>query len=95
MNNTVFDFDCDKKEEPEVMNEIYYAWYSQKQFDVINNCNDCNNNKKRPYIYYLDICNNIIQVTEVSTNKQYPSLFNDAVSLGQVKEFHTSHLEPL
>jgi hypothetical protein len=86
--------DCNKNEEPEVMEEKYYAWYSQKQFDTINNYNN-NGKKKSPYIYYIDMSNNIIQVTEVSTNKQYPSLFNDVVNLGQVKEFHAALIEPI
>ena len=43
--------DCNKKEEPEVMEEIYYAWYSQKQFDTINTC--YNNEKKKIPIYLL------------------------------------------
>jgi hypothetical protein len=86
--------DCNKKEEPEVMKEIYYAWYSQKQFDTINTCKN-NEKKKSPYIYYIDMSNNIIQVTEVSTTKQYPSLFNDVVNLGQVKEFHAATIKPL
>ena len=43
--------DCNKKEEPEVMEEIYYAWYSQKQFDTINTCK--NNEKKKIPIYLL------------------------------------------
>ena len=51
--------------------------------------------KKSPYIYYIDMSNNIIQVTEVSTTKQYPSLFNDVVNLGQVKEFHAALTEPI
>ena len=84
--------DCNKKEEPEVMEEIYYAWYSQKQFNTLEHCS---NQKKLPYIYYIDMSNNIIQVTEVSTNKQYPSLFNDVVNLGQVKEFHAVSMKPL
>lgn len=87
--------DCNKKEEPEVMKEKYYAWYSQKQFDTINTCNDSNNKKKLPYIYYIDMSNNIVQVTEVSTTKQYPSLFDDVINLGQVKNFHATLIEPL
>ena len=97
MNNTVYDFDCDKKEEPEVMEEIYYAWYSQNQFDTFDHYSNekINNYKKLPYIYYVDMSNNIIQVTEVSTDNNYPSLFNDVISLGPIKKFHSALTEPI
>ena len=83
-----------KENEPEVMKETLYAWYSQKQFDVKKNILDYNR-KSLPYVYYIDMYNNIVQVTEVSTSKKYPSLFNDFVNLGQVKKFYTSLTKPL
>ena len=84
-----------KENEPEVMKETWYAWYSQKQFDEKKNLLDYNNRKSLPYIYYIDMNNNIVQVTEVSTSKKYPSLFDDFVNLGQVNKFYIASSKPL
>lgn len=59
----------------------YIGFYSRKQFDII--CKSL----KRPFIYYKNKDNEIVQVTEVRKRKDGPSLFNDAKTVGPVNVF--------
>ena len=63
-----------------------YAWFSNKQLSVIAD------KIKNPYIYYYDMNDKIVQITEIKTNKD-PSLFKDAVYLGPVKKYYASFKE--
>ena len=59
-----------------------YAVYSETQFNHISRVNG---NTKCPYIYYKNEKDEVVQVTEVFTNKEDKSTFSDAVYLGKVK----------
>lgn len=82
MNTTHF------KEEQEIKHEMnldyenqYIGFYSNKQFKIISRSH------KRPYLYYKNKDNQIVQVTEVKKRKNGPSLFNDAIPIGPVNVF--------
>ena len=72
-----------------------FGWYSSTQF---NNLNDDDRNKsckkEYPYIYYMDINNKVVQVTEVMSDKEKKSNFNDAVYLGELSRFLCVSVEP-
>jgi len=73
-----------------------YGVYSQKQFQSISTAISMNKNKiDRPYIYYFDINNNIVQITEVFNDSNKKSNFDDAVYLGQLKKFHSASIKPI
>ena len=66
-------------------NTIKYAWYSQKQFNILKNQFKKDN---KPYIYYINTENEIIQITEITNkNIQNPN-FDDVIFKGIVKSFH-------
>ena len=67
-----------------------YGYYSEQQFDNLKN-----SEREYPYIYYKNINNIIVQVTEVTTNPEYQSKFNDAVHLGKLKKFHSVSANPI
>ena len=67
-----------------------YGYYSEQQFDNLEN-----SEREYPYIYYKNIDNIIVQVTEVNTNPEYQSKFNDAVHLGKLKKFHSVFANPI
>ena len=66
---------------------IKYAWYSNKQFEIISN-KFGNKNDMKPYIYYIDINDQIIQVTQVTDNLEHKTQFDDIKYLSEVKEFY-------
>lgn len=59
-----------------------YGWYSKKQFE------NRFNHIKQAHIYYKDMNDNIVEVTEVTITPQYGSLFDDAVSIGKLKSWY-------
>ena len=67
-----------------------YGWFSNKQrvkwndFYIIRS----NNKVKKKYIYYIDQSDNIVEITEISRDKNYISKFDDAVFLGEMKKFY-------
>tara|TARA_Y100000816_G_C25804129_1_gene421062 strand:+ start:361 stop:654 length:294 start_codon:yes stop_codon:yes gene_type:complete len=70
--------------------EYYYGYFSQKQFNNILS----NNKNSKPYIYYYNYDNKIVQITEVSKNSNLKN-FEDVINLGKVKEFHSVTSQPL
>ena len=82
MNTTHF------KEEQEITHQMknnyeneYIGFYSNEQFDIIRESH------KRPYIYYKNKNNEVVQVTEVKKRKNGPSLFKHAKSVGPLNVF--------
>ena len=67
-----------------------YGYYSVQQFDNMKNTE-----REFPYIYYKNIDNIIVQVTEVTNNPEYQSKFNDAIHLGKLKQFHSASANPI
>ena len=59
-----------------------YGWYSQKQFE--------NNKENKDYkeMYYQDTNDNIVLITEVNSNINFKSKFNDVIFLGELKKWH-------
>lgn len=78
---------------------IKHAWYSNKQFKIISNKHILrkNNNMEinKPYIYYKDINNKIIQVTQITNDLDHHTLFNDIKYLGEVIAFYKISSEPM
>ena len=68
-----------------------YGWYSKTQKRISKEIMK----KRAEYIYYLDMSDNIIEVTEVSRANECPSKFDDVVSLGLLKEFYKTSNEPI
>lgn len=69
--------------------KIYYGYYSEKQLETIKKTHD------KPYIYYTDINDKIVQVTEVTTSSSIDRAFNDIIQLGRLKNFYTVSEVPL
>lgn len=72
------------------MNNLKYSWYSEKQFKILKSQESCkdNNSPCKPYIYYINTDNEIIQITEITNeNKQNPN-FDDVIFKGIVKSFY-------
>lgn len=67
----------------------YIGYYSKKQFDIINEKHD------RPYIYYKNKDNKIVQITEVKPKKNGTSLFKDAHSVGAIDVFMYASQQPI
>jgi len=65
---------------------VEYAWYSQNQFEHINNNTGYNNGKTSPYIYYKLTTGKMVQITEI-INSYRKSMFDDAVCLGIIESF--------
>ena len=81
-----------------VFNYIMHAWYSAKQSKVrVSQCLYSTNNINKPYIYYLDINDNIIEVSCVTDTKESIKhfKFDDFKYLGMMKKFHCISEEPL
>lgn len=68
-----------------------YGWYSETQKAISKEIIK----KRMNYIYYIDMSNNIVEVTEVSKGEKYPSFHKDVVSLGPLKEFYKATNEPI
>lgn len=68
-----------------------YGIYSNTQFN--NLCRI--GSHEFPYIYYKDINDNIVQVTEVINTSECISNFKDALFIGELKKFHCSTAKPL
>ena len=67
----------------------YVGYYSKKQFEIISEKHD------RPYIYYKNKDNKIVQITEVKPKKNGNSLFDDAYSLGAIDVFMHASQQPI
>ena len=67
----------------------YVGYYSKKQFEIINEKHD------RPYIYYKNKDNKLVQITEVKAKKNGTSLFKDAHSVGAIDVFMYASQEPI
>ena len=67
----------------------YIGYYSKKQFEIISEKHD------RPYIYYKNKDNKIVQITEVKPKKNGNSLFKDANSVGAIDVFMYASQEPI
>jgi len=73
---------------------VEYAWYSQQQFDHINNSERSYDGKTSPYIYYKLTNGKTVQVTEIMNNDN-KSNFDDAVCLGIIESFYCVRKIPL
>jgi hypothetical protein len=72
--------------------DFNYGYYSKKQFNILLKNN--NNKINRPYIYYYNENNDIVQITEVSKNSNLKN-FDDVIKLGKLTKFHSANIEPL
>ena len=83
----------------------YHGWYSEKQFEVCKKMNEeakINKNKNnnyfkppKPYIYYKNQNDEIIQITEITSSLKNTSKFDDVKYLGIMKKFHITCEEPI
>ena len=60
-----------------------HGWFSTKQKKVI----ESNNEKKIKPIFYLNMNDEKVEVTEVTQTKEYVSNFDDVMYLGILKEY--------
>lgn len=67
------------------MNNLKYAWYSKKQFDIISNKSKRIN---KPYIYYINTDDKIVQITEINNSDIPNPNFDDVIFKGIVKSFY-------
>jgi len=69
-----------------------YGWFSNTQRDRWNDfyIERSKNSDKKKYIYYIDMNDNIVEITEISRDKNYKSKFDDAIYLGEMKKFYTA-----
>ena len=76
-----------------------YGWYSKTQQKKICERLEMETaamhfpKRTHPYIYYIDIQDKIVLVTEV--NKGNKIIFEDAISLGELKKFYMASETPL
>ena len=71
-----------------------YGIYSKKQFEHLLTQTE-SRHREFPYIYYKDINDKIVQITEVVKSSQDKSNFDDAIYLGELKSFHGVSLVPI
>lgn len=73
-----------------------FGYYSKKQFNNIRSSMHKKNDKlKNPYIYYINMEGNIVQVTEVRNKKITQPMFDDLHYLGELKQFHSVSNNPI
>ena len=66
------------------MNNLKYGWYSEKQFNILKS----NKSRKKPYIYYINNDNKLIQITEITNENNPNPNFDDVVFQGIIKSFY-------
>lgn len=59
-----------------------YGWYSKTQQQRILEINK----RERPYVYYIDKQDKVVQITEVNRGEKIR--FDDAIALGELKKFY-------
>jgi hypothetical protein len=73
-----------------------FGYFSQKQFNNITSTMYKNHNGlNNPYIYYINMEGNIVQVTEVRNKKITQPMFDDLHYLGELKQFHSVSNNPI
>lgn len=72
------------------MNNIKYAWYSEKQLKILKSQKSYkdDNYQCKPYIYYINTDNEIIQITEITNENKVNPNFDDVIFKGIVKSFY-------
>lgn len=73
--------------------EETHGWYSEKQLEILMQ-RKCDTKTNRPYIYYLDQNNKIVQVTEVTYSSDNKSNFEDVKYVGILSKFHSASETP-
>ena len=73
--------------------EEKHGWYSEKQLEIFKKRIQ-NTGTNRPYIYYLDYDNNMVQVTEVTYSCDNKSNFDDVKYMGLLSKFYSSSETP-
>jgi len=73
-----------------------FGYYSKKQFNNIRSSIHKKDDKlNNPYIYYINMEGNIVQVTEVCNKKITQPKFDDLHYLGELKQFHSVSNNPI
>tara|TARA_B100000900_G_C20575058_1_gene714978 strand:+ start:1251 stop:1484 length:234 start_codon:yes stop_codon:yes gene_type:complete len=74
-----------------------FGYYSEKQFNnsISSLKFEKENNKTKPYIYYISKEGNIVQVTEVCNKKITQPMFDDLHYIGELKQFHSVSNKPI
>ena len=79
----------------------WFAWYSEKQFNQIKNAyRNVMYVERKPYIYYYDMDDNIVQVTHVVSviDGEEPKCsvgFDDMEFIGEVKKYFKTSKYPM
>ena len=72
-----------------------HGWYSKEQFEVAHKMKQKLKKRHYTYIYYTDMSDNIVQITEVTAAKNYTSKFKDVEYLGELKAFYKGSETPI
>ena len=75
------------------MEQEKHGWYSEKQLQRLIN-RKYHIKTPKPYIYYLDQNNKIVQVTEVTCTSKITSNFDDVKYVGILSKFHSASETP-
>lgn len=67
-----------------------YGWFSDTQRNRWNDfyLERTKHKNQKKYIYYLDMNDNIVEITEITRDKNYKSNFDDVIYLGKMKKFY-------
>lgn len=72
----------------DIQEKIMHGWYSQNQYERKKNICLRTNNEPGERVFYLDVKEKEVEVTEVASEKKYNSNFDDVVYVGELKSFH-------
>ena len=64
--------------------KVMFGWYSSEQHKIHQSELDM----KHPYIYYVNMKDEIVQVTEIKHSESDIGSWDDSICLGQMKRFY-------
>lgn len=70
---------------------VMFGWYSSEQHKIHQSELDM----KHPYIYYVNMKDEIVQVTEIKYSESDIGSWDDSFCLGQMKRFYKSTETPI
>ena len=72
----------------DIQEKKMHGWYSQKQYECKKNICLRTNNEPCERVFYLNVKEKEVEVTEVTSEKKYSSNFDDVVYIGELKSFN-------
>lgn len=65
-----------------------HGWYSPTQFNNINKLSEKTDTRGYKYLYYINLNDEVVEVTSVTNSKNHGTKFNDMHYVGMLKKFH-------